>query len=206
MPRLAIAIALLLGAALDACCPVTSLHPLGNPQEAVYDTRLTGAWHGAASENDVGIIHIGKGPGNQTQVLVVAHKKDGQMEQIAFPVFIDRIQENYYMNIHLQQLEMKEAKAYQGYVLLQYRLPDADTLILSQIDEKVLADAINAKRITGEITYEDESPAAAKDKTHEKKIECVRTTDTMENLRKFVASKNNEQLFVPYMTLKRLSP
>lgn len=59
-----------------ACCPVTSLHPLVRPSEAVFDARLAGTWQGGSSAEDTAIIHIGKGPDRQTLVLAVEHKDD----------------------------------------------------------------------------------------------------------------------------------
>lgn len=103
----------------------------------------------------------------------------------------------HYMIIPLKTLQMKEARKYQGYVIVNYRMPDNDTIVFADIQEEVLARAIEAKKIKGEVTYEA-------DKKEANEIECVRLTDTTANLQKFIASEDGKALFRPYMTLKRI--
>lgn len=206
MIRSAIIIGVWLSVALTGCCPTTSLHPLGTPDQAVFDPRIAGTWHGGSTANDGAFLHFGKGSGNLTQVLVVEHKPDGQMEQAAFPVFISRVDDQFFMNIDLQQLKLKEISGHSGYVLVKYHLPDADTLVFSEMDEKKLARAVTESRVAGEITYEKAASPTTGEQMSPEKIDCVRLTDTTGNLRKFMASKDAGQLFVPYMTLKRIKP
>ena len=206
MIRTAVIIGALLSLALIGCCPTTSLHPLGTPGEATFDHRLVGTWYGGSSENDGAFLHFGKGLANQTQVLVVKHKSNGLMDQVSFPVLINRLQKQYYINIDLQQLRIRETSGYNGFIIVKYHFPDADTLVFSDMDETRLTNAINHHQVAGEITYEEETPPKAGEKTPPGKIDCVRLTDTSENLRKFLNSKEAEQLFTPYMTLKRVKP
>lgn len=206
MIRTAIIIGVWLSVAVTGCCPITSLHPLGTPDEAIFDPRIAGTWYGGSTANDGAFVHFGKGPGNRTQVLVVEHKPDGLMEQVTFPVFISRVDDQFFMNIDLQQLKLKEVNGHSGYVLVKYHLPDADTLVFCEMDEKKLARAVTESRVAGEITYEKPTAAAADEQMPPEKIDCVRLTDTTGNLRKFMASKDADQLFLPYMTLKRVKP
>lgn len=197
MIRAILIVNVLLSIFLAACCPVTSMHPLCKPADALFDARLAGAWHGGAIENDTGIIHFGKGPDNQTLVLAVEHKNDHTMQQFTFPVFISHIAEQYYMTIPLKTLGMAAAQKYQGYVIVQYQLTDPNTLVFSDIDDKALAQAITAKQINGEVSYEEEENGT-------KKVECVHMTDSTERLRKWLTSTKSKTLFRPYMTLKRI--
>lgn len=187
---------ILLSLFLVACCPVTSMHPLCKPADAVFDSRLAGAWHGGSSDNDSGIIHFGKGSGNQTLVLAVEHKTDLTMQRFTFPVYTSCVAQQHYMTIPLKTLEMKAAEKYQGYVIVKYQLPDPDTLIFSDIDQNDLAQAISANKIKGDISYEKDNGT--------QKVECVRMTDSPEKLRKWFASEKAKTLFRPYMTLKRI--
>lgn len=206
MIRAAVIIGALLNLALTGCCPITSLHPLATPGEATFDARLVGTWYGGSTDNDGAFLHFGKGFANSTQVLVVKHKPNGLMDQVSFPVFISRVQKQYYINIDLQQLRLKETSGYNGFILVKYHFPDTDTLVFSDMDETKLTHAINNHQVAGEITYAEETPSRGGQKTPPGKIDCVRVTDTSENLRKFLTSKEAEQLFTPYMTLKRIKP
>lgn len=200
MRRYLILICALISLGIISCCPVTSMHSLAKPDEGVvFDGRLAGAWQGGSSDRDTGFFHFSKGPDGQMRILALEHKDDHTLEQYDFPVTVNRIDLLDYMTITLETLKMKDAQKYKGYVIVRYEIKEKDTLIFSDMDEEVLARAIEAGKIKGEITYEENGKKA-------KKVDCVRITDTTENLRIFLTGETSKVLFRPYMTLKRITP
>ena len=198
---------LLLG--LAACCPLTSDHPLGPPQDALYDARLDGAWRIASSQEEPGFVHLGKADGNRMQVLALEHKDNGRMEWAAFKVYVIARAGNHYLNIDLKDVGTEEARNHQGYVVVQYSLPDNDTLVLARMDLETVVAAIQAGKLSGEITYASSGPESAGNPAKKKppigaKAECARITDTSTNLSRFLSAANIHDLFVPYLTLKRI--
>ena len=205
MPRFTSILCASLCIILVSCCPITSQHPLGKPAEAKFDERLAGAWYGGSSEHDKGVFHFGKGTGNETLVLAVEHKPDKAMETATFPVFSHTINKRHYLNIPLATLNIEDVKKYHytGYITIQYQLSNPDTLVFFEMDEDVLAKAIEEKQIKGKITYDEVKPTDKNAKAT-KKIDCVSISDTTENLQKYITSEKAKNLFRPYMTLKRV--
>jgi len=201
MLRIAAVLSFLL--VLGACCPITATHPLSAPADAVYDARLTGAWCSAPNQKDTAFIHIGKGADNTLQVLGVEHHDDGKMVQENFPVFVSIVGQKHYLNIDLKKLHLEEAKGHEGYIFVQYDLLDSNTLVISYMDEALLANAIMEKKVAGRVTYEEpvDTPQGM---PGDKKIQCVYLTADTASLREFIASDTAGKLFVPYMKLKRI--
>lgn len=188
---------------LSACCPITATNPLSAPQDAIYDARLTGAWRSAKNPTDAAYIHMGKGANNTIEVIGVEHHDDGKMLQEHFPMFISIVQQRHFLNIDMKTLHMEDAKGYDGYLILQYDLLDSKTLVISYMNEEVLAKAITDKKVAGRVTYDDDENTSGGDPTI-RKIKCVYLTADTAALREFIASDAARNLFEPYVTLKRV--
>lgn len=201
MLRIAVVLSVLMS--FWACCPITAVNPLNKPQDAILDARLTGAWKGGSSPKDVAYIHIGNGPNNTMEVVGVEHRVDGKMAQEHFSMFISSVGRRHYMNIDLKNLKMNEAKGHKGYLIVQYDLLDSNTLVVSYMDKNALAKAIADKKLSGRVTYDDAEQSAESAATAQK-IKCIYITENTDRLREFIDSDAARQLFVPYITLKRL--
>ena len=190
---------------LNACCPVTSEHPLSGPADSVYDRNLAGTWK---SDDGELFFHIGKGEGNRVKVIAVEHGSDTKMDAAIFSILTTAVKKEHYLSIDLAALPKKTASDYTGYILARYDFPDRDTVRFQPIDMDALADAILAKRIAGDITYQEDEVqpksrvAALKDK---RKVACARITDTPANIRAFLASEDRDPgLFSDPVILKRV--
>jgi len=206
MPRSIALIASLL-LIVNACCPMTSMHPLGDPQRADHDSRLEGVWR-QDFEQDYVMLHIGKAPNGRIQVIAVEHSEDGKMDYDGFTVSGIRLKNHYYLDIDTAQLTPKHREGQQGHVIIAYRLPDDNTLDVAMLDLDPVAAAIQAKKLAGEITYQkNATPAKASTSAPQSpKVECAHITDTSDNLIKFISDSDPGQLFKSVMIFKRVSP
>jgi hypothetical protein len=196
MPRYAaILFSLLLG--LSACCPLTSEQPLSEPQQAAYDQRLAGTWK---SEGEAAYFHIGRGQGGRIQVLAVEHGNSGKFDYALFNVFATPIKTQAYLNVDLSELSRKITMDHKGYIFVRYDLPDPDTVIIYAMNLETLVEAIQAKKIAGELTFSDNKTQKGKPK-----VECARITDSPEKLRAFLSDESlAKKLFSHPITMKRV--
>ena len=192
---------------LNACCPLTSVHPLGDPQKADYDSRLEGVWR-QEFEKDYVMLHIGKARNGRIQVIAIEHDENGKVDYDGFTVSGIYLKNHYYLDIDIAQLTPKHQEGQKGHVIISYSLSDDNTLVLSTLELDPVAAAIQAKKLTGEIIYQ-KSAKPSKESTSappSPKIECAYITDTSDNLAKFISASDPGQLFKTVMTFKRVSP
>lgn len=206
MPRSMSLIASLL-LTVYACCPMTSVHPLGDPQRADYDSRLEGVWR-QDFDQDYVMLHVGKAQNGRIQVIAVEHSEDGKVDYDGFTVSGILLKNHYYLDIDTSELTPKHQEGQQGHVIIAYRLPDDNTLDVAMLNLDPVAAAIQAQKLAGEITYQ-KAPNPSKKSTsasQNPKVECAHITDTSGNLMKFISDSNPGQLFKSVMTFKRVSP
>jgi hypothetical protein len=190
---------------VSACCPLTSVHPLGDPHKSDYDARLEGVWR-QDFEKDYVILHIGKADNSRIQVIAVEHDEDGKVDYDGFTVSGIRLKNHYYLDIDTAELTPKHREGQQGHVIISYSLPDGNTLVFGTLDLNAVAGAIRAKKLAGEITYHktaipSNAPAQA---PQSPKVECATITDTSDNLTKYITASDPGQLFKTAMTFKRV--
>ncbi len=205
MPRSMLLITILL-LFVNACCPMTSVHPLGDPQKTDYDSRLEGVWR-QDFEQDFVMLHIGKARNGRIQVVAVEHGEDGKVDYDGFTVSGIRLKNHYYLDIDTAELTPKHQEGQQGHVIIAYRLPDDNSLDVAMLDLDPVAAAIQTNKLAGDITYQ-KAPNPSKESTpgpQTSKVECAHITDTSDNLIKFISDSNPGQLFKSVMTFKRVS-
>lgn len=179
---------------LSACCPMTSINPLSNPDKATFDERLQGTWQ-LQKEDDTVFLHIGKLDDNKTQVVSVEHTNSGKLETMVIAMFPTKINGNHFMNLDTTKVEFIEPSNetppdVEGYYFIKYDFKDRDTFSFSLIDEKVVAEAIKSGQLKGTIKYK---PVEENVKIN--KVECVTITDNTENLIKFFSEAPLDKLF-----------
>jgi len=205
IPRAALLIASLL-LLLNACCPLTSVHPLSDRKNAGYDARLEGVWR-QDFEQDYVMLHVGKAHNGRIQVVAVEHDKDGKVDYDGFTVSGVRLNNHYYLDIDTAELTPKHQEGQKGHVIISYSLPDDDTLAIAMLDLDPVAAAVQAKRLAGELIYQKTvTPSKESAVPQNPKIECAYITDTSDNLIKFISVSDPGKLFKSVMTFKRVSP
>jgi hypothetical protein len=192
---------------VNACCPLTSVHPLGDPQKSDYDSRLAGVWR-QDIEKDYVMLHIGRAHNGRMQVIAVEHDEGGKVDYDGFAVSGQRLNHHYYIDIDTAELTPRHREGQQGHVIVSYHLPDENTLVIGALELNAVAGAIRAEKLAGEITYQRTAPpsSAPAPAPQSPKIECAYITDTSVNLAKFIAGSDPGQLFKPILTFKRVSP
>jgi hypothetical protein len=200
-PILIVAAVLLLS---SACCPLTSVHPLQDPQKTDYDARLEGVWR-QNFEKDYVMLHIGKAQKGRIQVIGVEHDDSGKVDYDGFTVSGVRLNNHYYLDIDTTQLTPKHQESQKGHVIISYSLSDDNTLVIGMLDLDMVADAILKKKVAGEITYQKTASASkASDAPQSARIECAHITDTSDKLIKFISASDPGRLFKSMMTFKRV--
>jgi len=195
---------------ISSCfCPLTSVHPLSDPQNAKYDDRIQGAWQFASQDGELVFLHFGKEKDNKTQMISIEHKNNGEMELSTFSVFPTITNGQNYLNFNIQELFKEFNEDVSGYIFMKYELLDAATLDLSYINEEPIIKAIKSGKLKGEITYEKTATLEGdEEKTlkqnRERTIECVKITDSPDNIIAYFQSVDPKKLFPKPMRLIRI--
>lgn len=204
--RIFIFLGIAIPALLSSCCPPTSLYPLSPPENAQYDSMLGGTWI-PADEEDEGYLHVGKVENGMTGVLVVTIEKNGELEYNAFTVFPTMTPKGNFLNVKAENVFEKLPRENQGYLLVRYELRDRDSLSIYYMDKDLFSKAIQEQRLKGVVTYEKISLDNGEEGGQEgdrREIECVRITDTSENLLHFIMDNDVKLLFPEEVKLRRL--
>jgi len=195
---------------LNGCfCPLTSVNPLSDPQDAKYDKRLEGAWQSVSQDGDLEFVHFGKGDEKKTEMIIIEHMRSGKIDFSTLTVFPTIINGKGYLNIHVEDLFEEFSEDLSGYVFMKYELLDKNTLTLSFLKEKPIIEAIKSGKLEGEITYEkkgikkdDEGDSSKQNK--KKTIKCVILSDSSDNILKYIQSVDPDKLFPEPIELKRI--
>ena len=183
---------------LSACCPLTSVHPLSNPDKATFDDRLKGTWK-LQKEGDTVFLHIGKLKDNKTQVVSIEHTDSGNLVTVAASMFPTEIKGNHFMNLNAIKVEFIERSNEippdeGGYYFFKYNFKDKDSFSFSMINENIVADAIKKGKLKGEIKKKPVRPNKG-DIIKIEKIVCTSITDSTENLVRFFRETPVNTLF-----------
>lgn len=191
--------------ALTSCCAITSVQPLESDTPA-YHKQLTGVWIHQAEGGHV-ILHLGRTKNNRIQVLGVEYEKDGTFVHDSFTLSGIKLNAHHYLNLDMQAIPEKHREGHSGHIILHYNFPDRDTLVFSLLKRDPTLAAVQAKKLAGEITYNQimigtKAPEPAPDK--DRKPDCVRITATTKSLKHFIAGSDPAKLFAPEITFKRM--
>lgn len=189
---------------MQACCPLTSVNPISDPQKSTYDQRLTGTWRNQ-DENEAVYFHIGQGEGGRIRILAVEHSSSGKFDHALFNVFATRINKTDYLNIDLSELSKEITLDYTGFIFVRYDLPDADTLTFAPMALDPVVEAIQAKKLAGELTYADKNQTDHSESAAAPKVECAKITDSSDHIRAYLADEARaKELFSNLITMKRV--
>jgi hypothetical protein len=190
-------------------CPLTSVNPLSDPQHPAYDERIEGAWQLASEDEDLVFLHFGKGEEKKTQMVSIEHKNNGKIDLLTFTVFPTMAGGQSYLNFNIKELFKEFGEELSGYTFMKYRFTDTDTLMLYQIDEKPIIEAIKSGKLKGEITYKQTGVKKGKNnkalqQSKKKSLKCVKITDSSNNLIKYFQTVDSKKLFPKPILLKRI--
>lgn len=189
---------------IHACCPLTSVHPISDPQQSAYDQRLTGTWRNQ-DENEGVYFHIGQGEDGRIRVLAVEHNSNGKFDHALFQAFATRINNTDYLNLDLSELSKDITLDYTGFLFVRYELPDADTLTFAPMALDGVVKAIQAKKLAGELTYAGNDQANHSEPAAAPKVECAKITDSSERIRAYLSDEARaKELFSNPLTIKRV--
>jgi len=195
---------------LGGCfCPLTSVNPLSDPQNAKYDKRLGGAWQSVSPDGGLEFIHFGKDDEKKTQMVIIEHMNSGKIDLSTLTVFPTIINGKGYLNVNVEDLFEEFSEDISGYIFMKYELLDKDTLTLSFLEEKPIVEAIKSGKLEGEITYEkkdikkgDEGDSSKQNK--KKTIKCAKLSDSSDNILKYIQSVDPDKLFPKPIELRRI--
>ena len=91
---------------------------------------------------------------------------------------------------------------------MKYEFADKNNLLVFNLAHDPIISAIQANKLKGEITYKKQlvlEGTKIDNSASEKKIDCVKITDTSENIRKFIESGNHKELFPEAMEFFRIN-
>jgi len=195
---------------LGGCfCPLTSVNPLSDPQNAKYDKRLEGAWQSVSTDGDLEFIHFGKDDEKKTRMVIIEHMHNGKIDFSTLTVFPTIINGKGYLNVNVEDLFEEFSEDISGYIFMKYELLDKNTLTLSFLEEKPIVEAIKSGKLAGEITYEkkdikkgDEGGSSQQSK--KKTIKCAKLSDSSDNILKYIQSVDPDKLFPKPIELRRV--
>jgi hypothetical protein len=196
---------------ISSCiCPLTSVKPLSDLRNSIYDERIEGAWQLVSADKDLVFLHFGKGQENKTKMISVEHKNNGSIDVLTFTVFPTIIAGNSYLNFNIKELFEELSDELSGYTFMKYQLPDSDSLVLSLIDKKPVIEAIESGKLKGEITYQkfkkrpgQENPVLQQNVKDG--VKCVKIKDSSNNIVKYFQSLDSKKLFPESIIFKRIT-
>lgn len=188
---------------LTSCfCPLTSVNPLSDPQHAIYDERIEGAWQLISEDKDLVFLHFGRGEVKKTKMISLEHKRNGDIDVVTFSVFPTLVDNQSYLNFNIRELFKEFDKELNGYTFMKYMLTNANTLTLSQIEEKQIVEAIKSGKLKGDISYKQ-----TEDKQSNKKpTKCVKITDSSNNIIQYFQTVDSKKLFPKPMVFNKICP
>jgi hypothetical protein len=186
MPRCALLLLLPLSL-LPACIPYATT-PLSDPDKAKLDERLCGRWSHTNTDGETSTWTIGKpkrdgAPAGLMVAVSVWCDKNHEVDFGDACFFPTVLGDHSYMNvIKFDDVERMEARKWDmakvtRYTFVRYRV-EGDTLTIWLMDDKPVAEAIQAGRLKG--TVEKEKKSFGK---------TVTITDTTDNLIRFVKAE-----------------
>ncbi len=108
---------------LGGCfCPLTSVNPLSDPQNAKYDKRLEGAWQSVSPDGDLEFIHFGEDDEKKTQMVIIEHMRSGKIDFSTLTVFPTIINGKGYLNVKVEDLFEEFSEEISGYIFMKYQL------------------------------------------------------------------------------------
>ena len=157
-------------------------NPISDPRMARIDERLIGTW---IMEDEKGkhFLHIGKGEKN---TMLFIFQDQATPEQIEPGIlFISRVDERTFLNYEVPH---DFASEYWGFLILEYEIESHDCLIIRAINWDFVREAVEDKRLSGEIV-EDHVTVLAKSP----------------EVRSFIRNSPKEELFIEFEEYKRLN-
>jgi hypothetical protein len=128
--------------AVVASC-VDSKNPLSDEKSSKIDERLIGVWRLATEDRDWKVVKS-KDVKNALEVTVPGAKKPD-------PMFTTTIKSNCYVSVWDHEANAKRKADTGAYSMYQYVFIDKDTVEIRHMSPEVIAKAIAAKQIRGEI-------------------------------------------------------
>lgn len=127
-------------------CGVESRRPLSDERTSRVDARLLGRWR--VGEDERGVVVVSKSGESQLEVTCEGEEPPhGETNAEKFRIFTTTVGPYSLMSVPTQE---KTPDA-QAYLLLEYRFPDNDTLVLRALKEDKVAAAIAAKEVRGKV-------------------------------------------------------
>ena len=193
-------------AVLSSCCPMLSVHPISAP--SAVEPRLAGVWKLDSDKDEQVFLHITEVPENRMVVLMVEHQAGKKLDVQQVPFHLSKLKSGLYINIDAAELPSDEFKDKPGYLFFRIDLNEPDRLGTAMLDEKPIIAAIKGGELKGRLTYK-KRPAGG-DQANDpqpgsrKIVECVTITDSSENIRKFLETRDNGPLFTDHLSWVRM--
>lgn len=177
-----------------SCAPVTSLNPLSDPNNAVFDERLKGVWHYHTEDNSDVYLHIGKAADDKTLMLSIEHMKNGTLSTSRSIMFPTKINNNNYMNVQFDKHTDDIPADHLGYYFAKYDITNSGKLIINIMDTGKIIEAIEAGKLKGHITYRELRDPDNKDGKR-RRIDSAKLTDSPKNISAFIKQTDDSILF-----------
>jgi len=209
MMRIVMVFVMAIAGLLSACCPATSLNPLSPPEKSQYDATVGGTWVPIEEDDfEKEYLHVGKGKDGMIEILVVTIKENGELEHNDFTVFTTFTSKGRFLNVKAEDVIDALPSEHAGYLFVRYELKGRDDLSIYYMDEDLFSKAIEEGKLKGEVTYKeiylDNNDEKEKQERKRRDIECVRITDTSENILRFIMENDEKLLFPDGIELRRL--
>ncbi len=177
-----------------SCTPVTSLNPLSDPNNVIFDERLKGVWHYHTEDDSDVYLHIGKAKDNKTLMMSIEHLKDGMLSTSSSVMFPTKIKNNNYMSVEFKENTDDIPKDHLGYYFAKYIISNNGKLVISFMDTRKIIEAIEAGKLKGKITYREIHAPDKKDQKS-RTVDSAKLTDSSENIIEFIRKTDDSILF-----------
>jgi hypothetical protein len=129
-----------------------SRHPLSDEKTSTIDGRLVGRWR-AADDSYSGTFVVSRLGASRLEAASLEKSPGGEQEK--YSLFTTSIGSHSYMSVG-SVAEKGRAAVEAGYRIVEYSLPDKDTLVIRDMDEEKVTAAIKAKELRGKAESHNE--------------------------------------------------
>lgn len=157
--------------------------------------RLAGAWEIPSDEPDKDFLHFGRLTDHTMVLLMVEHKKNGDIDTLRLPFFITVTDQYHYMNFNTKDLTEGVHDGPDGFFFYKYRI-EKNTLYLYEMAHDPIIDLISAGKLSGEISYKAVVADGVETRPVDRKnVECAQLYDSPEKITDAFETSDHAVLF-----------
>jgi hypothetical protein len=178
---------------------VVSKYPLSAEADSTLDRRLIGTWEIVRENQDRDPAHFVVERKAESNAMLLVKSTDPKEKGQPLEALPTELGKHHYLSIRGFDEKHKDV-----WCIFQYEWLDDDSFRLRLMDEKVLADEVNSKRVHGRVS--ERSNGARKEDQKKEVVTDVLLEEPTDPLREYVEKSGDKIFGQEWMTFRRVKP